>query len=58
MKPIVAMIVHLLALPMIALATAHAQDSVQQICPPGYTLIAEVCIDETTGDVILPKEKK
>jgi hypothetical protein len=56
-KWIVALIVWLLALPMIALAPAHAQNAAHQICPPGYNLMAEVCISET-GDVVMPRDKK
>jgi hypothetical protein len=54
---IVALIVRILALPMIALMPAHAQDAAQQICPPGYTLMAGVCVSET-GDVVMPRDKK
>jgi len=46
------------ALPIFALAPAHAQDSRQQICPPGYSPVAEVCISDTTGDVVMPSDKK
>ena len=42
----------------ISACPAHAQYSGQQICPPGYDLIAEVCIGKTTGDVVLPRDKK
>jgi hypothetical protein len=58
MKPTIALITWLLALPMFALAPAHAQDSGQQICSPGYASVAEVCINEATGDVVLPRDKK
>jgi hypothetical protein len=58
MKPIIALITWLLALPISALAPAHAQDSAQQICPTGYDLVVEVCISRTTGDVVLPRDKK
>jgi hypothetical protein len=58
MKPIIALIAWLLALPVSALAPALAEDSTKQICPPGYAPVAEVCISETTGDVVLPNDKK
>jgi hypothetical protein len=58
MKPMIALITWLLALPMFALAPAHAQDSGPQICPPGYAPVAEVCISDATGDVVLPRDKK
>ena len=58
MKLLIALITSLLALPIFPLAPAHAQDSGQQICPPGYDLVAEVCIGKTTGDVVLPRDKK
>jgi hypothetical protein len=58
MKPIFALITWLLALPIFALAPAHAQDSGQKICPPGYAPVGEVCVSETTGDVVLPSDKK
>jgi hypothetical protein len=58
MKPIITLIAWLLALPIFALAPVHAQDSGKQICPPGYAAVAEVCISETTGDVVLPSDKK
>ena len=58
MKPFIALITSLLGLQIFALAPAHAQDSAQQICLPGYDLVAEVCISKTTGDVVLPSDKK
>jgi hypothetical protein len=57
MNPI-ALITCLFALSMLAPAPAYAQDSGQQICPSGYSLIAEVCVSDTTGDVVFPRDKK
>jgi hypothetical protein len=43
---------------LLASAPALAQDSGQQTCPSGYSLIAGVCVSDATGDVVLPREKK
>lgn len=58
MKPMIALIAWLSAAPMLTSAPARAQDLGQQTCPSGYTLIAEACVSDTTGDVVLPREKK
>jgi hypothetical protein len=58
MKPMIALVAWLLALPMLASAPARAQDAGRQTCPSGYTLIAEVCVSDATGDVVLPRDRK
>ncbi len=36
----------------------HAKDASRHICPSGYSPIGEVCISDTTGDIVLPDKVK
>jgi len=38
--------------------SARAQQTPQQLCPPGYSRIGEVCISDKTGDIVLPRKEK
>jgi hypothetical protein len=47
------------AIVMIACAArAVAQNAPAKICPPGYSLVADVCISDKSGDVVLPTTHK
>lgn len=35
-------------------AKQEAKQAARQSCPSGYSLVVEVCISNTTGDVVLP----
>lgn len=37
---------------------SHAEEASRQMCPSGYSLIGELCISDTTGDVVLPDKPR
>jgi hypothetical protein len=39
-------------------APIRAQQTPQQLCPAGYSLIGAVCISDKTGDVVVPSKEK
>ena len=39
-------------------AIIHAKETSKWICPAGYSLIGELCISDTTGDIVLPTTSK
>ncbi len=39
-------------------AVVRAEQARKETCPSGYSLIGEVCISDSDGDVVLPTIKK
>jgi hypothetical protein len=46
------------ALVSVAYATSTPAQQRPQICPAGYSLVGEVCINDKTGDMVLPAKPK
>ena len=58
MKRMLACIGMMLAIAVFADAySARAQQTASQLCPPGYSLIGKICINDTSGDIVLPQNK-
>jgi hypothetical protein len=39
-------------------AVLHAKEASRQVCPPGFSLVGDVCISDNTGDITLPETSK
>ena len=47
-----------LAIASSAAASALAETAPNAACPSGYNLVVDMCISDTTGDVVIPVLRK
>lgn len=43
-----------IAAPAFAQSSSQSPDPPRQVCPIGYSVLGEICVDEKTGDIVLP----
>jgi hypothetical protein len=48
----------LVAAPGFAQTSSQSRNQPQRVCPSGYSMLGEVCIDGKTGDIVLPIDSK
>jgi hypothetical protein len=46
------------ALISLACATSTLAQQSPKVCPSGYSVVGEVCINDKTGDIVLPVNPK
>lgn len=46
------------AAPAFAQSSSQSQSPPQRVCPSGYSMLGEICIDGKTGDIVLPIDPK
>ena len=58
MKPVIGSLGAFLFLATLTTAMpARARDGTRMVCPSGYSLVVGVCINDRSGDVVLPETK-